>query len=58
MEQDPPGLEDANVELEARAVNPVAILKQKVEQLQRLALVVQNVFDDVAGVLERVQVGL
>lgn len=55
MEQDPPGLEDDNVELETKASNPVAVLRQKVETLQRVALVVQNVFDDLASGLERLQ---
>eukprot|EP00887_Chlorella_sp_A99_P001355 scaffold8.g1355.t1 len=56
MEQDPPGVEDANMELDAKGVqHPVAVLRQKLETLQRILLVVQNVFDDVAAALERLQ---
>ncbi|KAI3436798.1 hypothetical protein D9Q98_006208 [Chlorella vulgaris] len=54
MEQDPPDIEPENERLETTTVNPVANLRAKVERLQRMGLLVQNVLGEVASFMERV----
>lgn len=56
MEQDPPDIEPENERLETTTVNPVANLRAKVERLQRMGLLVQNVLGEVASFMERVGV--
>ncbi|KAL4424975.1 hypothetical protein ABPG77_002860 [Micractinium sp. CCAP 211/92] len=53
MEQDPAGMEPENESLEAATSNPLARLRAQVDRLQRLGLLVQNLLDDVACVMER-----
>lgn len=53
MEQDPAGMEPENESLEATTSNPLAKLRAQVDRLQRLGLLVQNLLDDVACVMER-----